>query len=189
MITPRSRVISAASKTGFRTRSLRMSSAVGTCSSSTLTLKQIHSLEVKASILPPMESTWRAISSAVRCLVPLKTMCSIKWEMPFDCGVSSREPVSSQIPMEAERMCSICSVITVRPCGNTWRRILRTSFTMMIARVELLQKYATILTHLAGCGGVCENKMVNDLESVGCRYFSGAWAVHIAIGSDTEVQQ
>ena len=35
-------------------------------------------------MLPPMESTWRAISSAVRCLVPLKTMCSMKWEMPFD---------------------------------------------------------------------------------------------------------
>ncbi len=98
---------------------MRISSATGTCSSSTLTLKQMHSLEVKASMLPPMESTWRAISSAVRCLVPLKTMCSMKWEMPFDCGVSSREPVSSQMPMEAERMCSICSVMTVRPWGKT----------------------------------------------------------------------
>ena len=31
----------------------------------TLMLKQMHSLAVKASMLPPMESTWRAISSAV----------------------------------------------------------------------------------------------------------------------------
>ena len=28
---------------------------------------------------PPMESTERAISSALRFLVPLKTMCSMKW--------------------------------------------------------------------------------------------------------------
>src|SRR5271157_635397 len=98
---------------------LEILSDSGTCSSSTLTLKQMHSLEVKASMLPPMESTWRAISSAVRCLVPLKTMCSIKWEMPLTCAVSSREPVSSQMPIEAERMCSICSVMTVRPWGNT----------------------------------------------------------------------
>jgi len=47
-------------------------------------------------MLPPMESTWRAISSAVRCLVPLNTMCSMKWEMPFDCGASSREPFQAK---------------------------------------------------------------------------------------------
>ena len=35
--------------------------ATGKCSSSTLMLKQMHSLAVKASMLPPMESTWRAI--------------------------------------------------------------------------------------------------------------------------------
>ena len=70
-------------------------------------------------MLPPMESTWRAISSAVRCFVPLKTMCSMKWEMPFDSASSSRDPVCSQMPIEAERMCCICSVITVRPWGST----------------------------------------------------------------------
>ena len=95
-----------------------MSSAVGTCSSSTLTLKQMHSLAVKASMLPPMESTWRAISSAVRCLVPLNTMCSMKWEMPFHSGSSSREPVLSQMPIEAERICCICSVMMVSPLGS-----------------------------------------------------------------------
>ncbi|SPF43193.1 exported hypothetical protein [Candidatus Sulfotelmatobacter kueseliae] len=129
-ITPRSRTMSAASKTGFRTRSLRMSSAVGICSSSTFTLKQMHSLAVNASMLPPIESTWRAISSAVRCCVPLNTMCSMKWEIPFHSASSSREPVSSQMPMEAERMCGICSVMIVRPLGSACRRILRTSRAM-----------------------------------------------------------
>ena len=101
--------------------------AMGRCSSSTLMLKQMHSLAVKASMLPPMESTWRAISSAVRCLVPLNTMCSMKCEMPFDCRSSSRDPVLIQIPIEAERMCSISSVMRVSPLGKTSRRMLRTS--------------------------------------------------------------
>ncbi len=34
-------------------------------------------------------------------------------------GSSSREPVCSQIPIEAERICCICSVMIVRPLGNT----------------------------------------------------------------------
>ena len=83
---------------------------MGTCSSSTFTLKQMHSFAVNASILPPIESTWRAISSALRCFVPLNTMCSMKCEMPFHSGSSSREPVCSQKPMEADRMCGIFSV-------------------------------------------------------------------------------
>src|ERR1700726_3733919 len=93
--------------------------------------------------------------------------------MPFDCGVSSREPVSSQMPMEAERICSICSVMTVRPWGNTWRRILRTSLTMTFTGEETSPEdtLLSILTHLARWDRVCENKMVNDLESVGCGCF------------------
>ena len=51
-------------------------------------LKQIVSLPVKASMLPPMESTCRAMSSAERLVVPLKTMCSTKWEMPLTLGSS-----------------------------------------------------------------------------------------------------
>ncbi len=84
-------------------------------------LKQMHSLAVKASMLPPIESTWRAIASAERFSVPLNTMCSMKCEMPFHSESSSREPDFSQIPIETERMCDICSVITVRPFGNTRR--------------------------------------------------------------------
>ena len=39
-------------------------------------------MAVKASMWPPIESTWAAITSAVRCFVPLNTMCSMKWLMP-----------------------------------------------------------------------------------------------------------
>src|SRR5215831_20467375 len=102
------------------------------CSSRTFMLKQTHSLAVKASMLPPMESTWRAISSAVRCLVPLKTMCSIKCEMPFHCGSSSREPVLIHTPIETERICCISSVMMASPLGSTSRRMLRTSSTMIL---------------------------------------------------------
>ena len=50
-----------------------------------------------------MESTDRAISSALRFLVPLKSMCSIKCEIPFSWDVSRREPVRIQTPSETDR--------------------------------------------------------------------------------------
>ena len=84
-------------------------------------LKQMVSLPVKASMLPPMESTWRAMSSAERLLVPLKTMCSTKCEMPLTLGSSWREPDFTQIPIDTERMWSICSVRMVSPLGKTSR--------------------------------------------------------------------
>ena len=40
-------------------------------------------------------------------------------------GVSCRDPVLIQIPMETERMCRISSVRMVKPLGKTWRRMLR----------------------------------------------------------------
>jgi hypothetical protein len=43
----------------------------------------------------------------------------------------------------------------------------------MTLLAELLLKVLYILTHLAGWDGVCENKMVSDLESVGCSGFMG----------------
>ncbi len=49
-------------------------------------LKQTISLPVKASRFPPMESTSRANCWALRVVVPLKTMCSTKWEMPLRAG-------------------------------------------------------------------------------------------------------
>ena len=81
-------------------------------------LKQTSSLAVKASRLPPMESTERAISSAERLVVPLKSMCSMKCEMPFCSGVSRREPVPIQMPTETERTCGMASVITRTPFGE-----------------------------------------------------------------------
>ena len=92
-------------------------------------LKQTVSLPVKASMLPPMESTSRAMSSAVRWVVPLNTMCSTKCEMPLTSGSSLREPAFSQIPIDTERMWSMRSVIIVSPLGRTSRWIVRSVAT------------------------------------------------------------
>jgi hypothetical protein len=62
-----------------------------------------------------MESTERAISSADRFLVPLKSMCSMKCEMPFSSEVSRREPVRIQTPIEIDRTWPISSLITRTP--------------------------------------------------------------------------
>ena len=62
-----------------------------------------------------MESTERAISSAERFLVPLKSMCSMKCEMPFSAEVSRREPVRIQTPRETDRTWLISSLITRTP--------------------------------------------------------------------------
>jgi len=72
-----------------------------------------------------MESTSRAICSAVRLVVPLKTMCSAKCEMPFTSGSSWREPVRIHTPADTERICGITSLSTVSPLGSTVRRMLR----------------------------------------------------------------
>src|SRR5204862_6143739 len=87
-------------------------------SSSTVVLKQTNSFEVNASRLPPTESTERAMSSAVRLVVPLNRTCSMKWESPFCSGVSRREPDPIQMPTETERTCGIGSLITRTPFGS-----------------------------------------------------------------------
>ena len=86
-------------------------------------LKQTVSFAVKASMLPPMESTSRAICSALRFFVPLNTMCSTKWLMPLLSNSSWREPDLTQMPTETERTCGISSVKIVSPLGSTSRRI------------------------------------------------------------------
>ncbi len=96
--------MSVGAKTGFSTRSASTSSAMGTWSDSDLTLKQMVSLPVKASRLPPIESISRAMCCAVRERVPLKSMCSTKWEMPLVSAGSQREPDLIQTPMATERM-------------------------------------------------------------------------------------
>ena len=96
-------------------------------------LKQTVSLPVKASRLPPMASTSRANCCAERVVVPLKTMCSRKWEMPLTSGASSREPESIQTPMETLRMCGMASVSTSRPLG---RVVVRMSRACGVVRAE-----------------------------------------------------
>ncbi len=61
----------------------------------------------------------RAIASALRVAVPLKTRCSIRWEMPPGSADSSREPVSIQMPTATERTCGIRSVTIRIPFGRT----------------------------------------------------------------------
>src|SRR5690349_12561399 len=70
-----------------------------------------------------MESTDRAICSAVRCLVPLNTMCSTKCEIPVSCSCSSRDPVPIHRPTETLRTWGIRSVTTRTPLPRTCRSI------------------------------------------------------------------
>src|SRR5213083_711618 len=73
-----------------------------------------------------MESTERAISSADRLVVPLKSMCSIKCVMPFCSGDSRREPVPTHTPTETERTWGMTSVITRTPLDRDVSSISRT---------------------------------------------------------------
>src|SRR5258707_6790052 len=73
-----------------------------------------------------MESTERAISSAERLVVPLKSMCSMKWVIPFCSGDSRREPVPTQTPTETERTCGMTSLITRTPLEREVNSISRT---------------------------------------------------------------
>ena len=79
-------------------------------------------MAVNASIWPPTESIARAMSSAERVSVPLKTRCSIRCEMPPRASGSTREPVSTQIPTATERTCGIASVTMRMPLGSTLLR-------------------------------------------------------------------
>jgi hypothetical protein len=62
---------------------------------------------VKAFVCPPMASNSLAIWYAERLRVPLKIMCSMKWDSPFSASVSSRAPAFTQTPMETERVCGM----------------------------------------------------------------------------------
>ena len=79
-------------------------------------------------MLPPMESTWRAIlGGAVLGAFEDHVLKEMGDAVPF--GIFVTKPVCGQIPW-AERMCCICSVMTVRPLGSFCRRILRTSLVI-----------------------------------------------------------
>src|SRR3954454_23383000 len=65
------------------------------------------------------------MSSADRLVVPLNSMCSMKWEMPFTFGVSRRAPVPIQTPMLTERTCGTVSVMIRMPLGREVRLMSR----------------------------------------------------------------
>ena len=67
---------------------------------------------------PPIESISAAMRSAERFLVPLKTMCSMKWLMPVCSARSCRLPRLSQTPTATLRTPGMDSVIRVRPLSR-----------------------------------------------------------------------
>src|SRR5437762_5557179 len=58
------------------------------------------------------------MASAVRVSVPLKTRCSMRWDMPRRPSGSCREPLSTHTPTATDRTCSIRSVTTRMPLGR-----------------------------------------------------------------------
>ena len=96
-----------------------------------------------------MESTERAISSADRLVVPLKSMCSMKCVMPFCSGDSRREPVPTQTPTETERTCGMTSVITLTPFERDVNSISRT-LVAEAGKVGKRKEYLFILYHFQG---------------------------------------
>ena len=92
-----------------------------------------------------MESTDRAISSADRLLVPLKSMCSIKCVIPFCSGDSRREPVPTHTPTETERTCGMTSVMTRTPfdkCVNSMSRTVVVEFAR-VAKKKVSSLFCT----------------------------------------------
>src|SRR2546430_7503235 len=59
------------------------------------------------------------MASAVRVWVPLKTRCSMRWDMPTRPSGWCREPVSTPPPTATDGTCSIRSVTTRMPLGGT----------------------------------------------------------------------
>ena len=155
---------------GFFTRSDRTSKALGRCSSRTLMEKLVYSLAVKASRWPPIESADRAISSAVRFLVPLKTMCSRKCEMPFSDSFSWREPDRSQTPIEMDRTTGMVSVMTVRPFGKT-------SFRMLVAASPFIIRG----TPSVGPGARCVTHDITTKSLVKGRADGGGWPARLGV--------
>src|ERR1017187_8171376 len=83
-----------------------------------------------------MESTERAMSSAEREVVPLNSMCSMKWEIPVCRGVSRREPVAIHTPTETERTCDMASVITRTPLASVVISMSRAGLLVEFMREE-----------------------------------------------------
>src|SRR5690349_18957088 len=88
-----------------------------------------------------MESTERAISSAERLVVPLKSMCSIKCEIPFCSWFSRRDPVPIHMPTETDRTWGMASVITRTPLASVVISISRTPLEeAVMGKLEVLNQ-------------------------------------------------
>src|SRR6266566_2821564 len=96
-----------------------------------------------------MESTERAISSADRLVVPLKSMCSMKCVIPFCSGNSRREPVPTHTPTETERTCGMTSVMTRTPFERGVNSMSRTVVAEAV-RVDKRKEFLLILYHFRG---------------------------------------
>src|SRR6478672_147777 len=84
------------------------------------------------------------MSSAVRVAVPLNSRCSRKWQCPLIAGRSSRDPASTQKPIETERMPGIRSVTTRRPELNSVREIGMTSGSAVLGCAAAIAEPATV---------------------------------------------
>ena len=95
---------------------------------------------VKASVWPPMASMLSAISDAVFVSVPLKTMCSMKWETPLSRFRSYREPVATQIPAVTERTLGTFSHRIRTPLGRTAFSTISVPFPVLLHAFRLKTK-------------------------------------------------
>ena len=99
--------------------SLKSSKISSSWVSITFAWKQMVSLEVNALDMPPIRSKALAMSRALLFLVPLKIMCSMKWEIPLNSSGSSRDPWSTHTPMDMDLTPGTFSVRTLTPLGSS----------------------------------------------------------------------
>ena len=99
-----------------RSMSMRSSRLSWKWGSATLHQNTVISCSVPALRRPPVASMMALISpGAGRRVVPLKTMCSTKWETPARSVDSYREPTPMKMLMLTERVWGISQVTTRRP--------------------------------------------------------------------------
>src|SRR5713101_5922046 len=89
------------------------------------------------------------MTSAVLVVVPLKTKCSIRCDMPPRPSGSWRDPVSTHTPTATERTCGICSVRTRMPLLRT---LLRRSSVISPLVSHDVDHFTARLAALVACG-------------------------------------
>ena len=121
-MTSRSFSSSPGSTRGCWTMSRSTARAVGKWGWGTLDQNEVTSRSVLAFMMPPTPSmaslTCRAVGQR---LVPLKGMCSRKWEMPDVSADSYLEPAPMLITVETDLLWGMVEVSTRSPLSNTVR--------------------------------------------------------------------